>query len=209
MCLCDCSFVRRGDLDRCVRALRRGYLFGNLASGFLCHRFGGDAVSGTAVLLFSCATLCVPYSTSSHKLVSAVRMMEGAFGGMFSPSMQAVAVNAFATPEQRVKFLALVNSCRYGGTIVASILCPLLIKWFSWQTMFQFFGSAGLIWVCVWLQFGRITARENEQQNQVSRRTCTNRIVCDASSCQGVNSDDCSCGIIASEFVGDIVISAL
>jgi ACS family sodium-dependent inorganic phosphate cotransporter len=127
-----------------------GYLFPQLAGGWLADRFGGKRVLGFGVAVWSVATFITPGAArTSFTVLVAVRILLGLGEGVNFPAIHSLTAR-WMPPRERARTLALNFSGMYLGTVVALILSPLIIAMFGWPALFYLSGAAGVVWVALW-----------------------------------------------------------
>ena len=127
-----------------------GYLWPQLAGGWLADRFGGKRVLASGVAVWSAATFITPGAARiSFKALFAVRILLGLGEGVNFPAIHSLTAR-WMPPRERARTLALNFSGMYLGTIVALIFSPLIIAKFGWQALFYLSGAAGVVWVATW-----------------------------------------------------------
>lgn len=127
-----------------------GYLWPQLAGGWLADRFGGKRVLGFGVAVWSVATVFTPGAArTSFTVLFAVRILLGLGEGVHFPAIHSLTAR-WMPPRERARTLALNFSGMYLGTVVALILSPLIIARFGWPALFYLSGAAGVVWVAIW-----------------------------------------------------------
>jgi ACS family sodium-dependent inorganic phosphate cotransporter len=127
-----------------------GYLWPQLAGGWLADRFGGKRVLGFGVAVWSVATFITPGAArTSFTMLFAVRILLGLGEGVNFPAIHSLTAR-WMPPCERARTLALNFSGMYLGTVVAVLLSPLIIARFGWPALFYLSGAAGMVWVAVW-----------------------------------------------------------
>jgi len=127
-----------------------GYLWPQLAGGWLADRFGGKRVLASGVAVWSAATFITPGAARiSFTALFAVRILLGLGEGVNFPAIHSLTAR-WMPPRERARTLALNFSGMYLGTIVALIFSPLIIAKFGWPALFYLSGAAGVVWVATW-----------------------------------------------------------
>ena len=128
-----------------------GYLWPQLAGGWLADRFGGKRVLAVGVAVWSVATVITPGAARmSFIVLFAVRILLGLGEGVNFPAIHSLTAR-WMPQHERARALALNFSGMYLGTIVALLASPLIIAAFDWPALFYLSGAAGVFWVVTWL----------------------------------------------------------
>ncbi len=128
-----------------------GYLWPQLAGGWLADRFGGKRVLAFGVAVWSLATFITPAAArSSLALLFAARILLGLGEGVNFPAIHSLTSRWMPTHE-RARALSLNFSGMYVGTVVALVLSPPIIEVFGWPGLFYLSGLAGVLWVVIWM----------------------------------------------------------
>ena len=99
--------------------------------------------------LWSLFTLVTPIAAqSSHFLLLGARCLMGVGEGTAFPAVHAM-ISKYAKPHQRSSMVAIATSGSYVGSVIALLLCPLIISAYGWPTIFYSFGLAGLVFIAV------------------------------------------------------------
>jgi len=127
-----------------------GYLWPQLAGGWLADRFGGKRVLALGVVVWSLATFVTPGAARrSFTVLFAVRILLGLGEGVNFPAIHSLTAR-WMPQRERARTLALNFSGMYLGTVVAVILSPWIIAAFGWPALFYLSGAAGGVWVVTW-----------------------------------------------------------
>ncbi|RZC53892.1 hypothetical protein C5167_012747 [Papaver somniferum] len=140
-----------------------GYALSQLPGGWLAKLFGGRKVLEVGVLMWSLATICVPFAAGFMPALVLSRILVGIGEGV-SPSAATDLIARQDTStymsipiEERSRAVAFV----FGGLSVGSvagyvpftlILAPPLIQTYGWESVFYLFGFFGVVW-CFGFQF--------------------------------------------------------
>lgn len=79
----------------------------------------------------------------------AIRVIEGCFGGLSFPSINAVYAK-WAPPLERSKMSGFGISGCFAGTVIAMLASGSLAVHFGWESIFYCFGIIGIIWCVTW-----------------------------------------------------------
>jgi MFS transporter, ACS family, solute carrier family 17 (sodium-dependent inorganic phosphate cotransporter), other len=127
-----------------------GYLWPQLAGGWLADRFGGKRVLTFGVALWSVATFITPGAARmSFSVLFAVRILLGLGEGVNFPAIHSLTAR-WMPARERARTLALNFSGMYLGTVVALIFSPLIIATLGWPALFYLSGATGVVWVVLW-----------------------------------------------------------
>jgi MFS transporter, ACS family, solute carrier family 17 (sodium-dependent inorganic phosphate cotransporter), other len=127
-----------------------GYLWPQLAGGWLADRFGGKRVLALGVAVWSVATFITPGAARmSFTVLFAVRILLGLGEGVNFPAIHSLTAR-WMPQRERARTLALNFSGMYLGTVVALILSPMIIATFGWPALFYLSGAAGVVWIAIW-----------------------------------------------------------
>jgi MFS transporter, ACS family, solute carrier family 17 (sodium-dependent inorganic phosphate cotransporter), other len=128
-----------------------GYIWPQLAGGWLADRAGGKRVLGAGVAVWSLATLVTPLAASvSFAALFAIRVVLGLGEGVNFPSIHSLTAR-WMLPEERSRVVSLNFSGMHLGTTLALLLSPLIIVAFGWPMLFYLSGLVGVVWVTVWM----------------------------------------------------------
>ncbi len=128
-----------------------GYLWPQLAGGWLADRFGGRRVLGAGVAIWSLATLLTPWAASiSFGVLFAARAVLGLGEGVNFPAIHSLTARWLLASE-RARSLSLNFSGMYLGTVLAFLASPAIIVALGWPALFFISGALGLAWVLVWM----------------------------------------------------------
>jgi ACS family hexuronate transporter-like MFS transporter len=130
-------------------AFQGAYGVGMLAAGYGIDRFGTRLCYAAAVAWWSCAAL-------AHSLIGSVRGFVWARialglgeSGNFPCAVKSIA--AWFPARERALATGLFNSGSNVGAIVAPALVPWVAATWGWRAAFVICGSAGFVWVGLWL----------------------------------------------------------
>lgn len=84
----------------------------------------------------------------------AVRVIEGIFGGLAFPSVNAVYAK-WSPPLERSRISGFGMSGCFAGTVIAMMLSGWLSVNFGWQSIFYVFGVCGALWSIAWFAIVR------------------------------------------------------
>ena len=127
-----------------------GYLLLQIVGGLLADRFGGKAVLGAGVLLWSLFTMLTPPAASiGLGVLIATRILMGMGEAVTFPSIYSIYARWVPVTE-RSRAVGLANSGIPLGTIFALIFTPMIVQSFGWEWAFYSFGLVGVVWFVAW-----------------------------------------------------------
>jgi len=158
-------------------AVSYGYAAAILPIGLAVSVTSPKALMLGGVGLWSLATLGTPWmagltSTGGDAATAAallpllvIRAGMGAAEAVVLPTMQRILSN-WVPPDKKSTVLSIVISGFQLGTVVAYLVSPLILDFFSgldggpantpgWRGMFYFYGLLGLLWIVPWSLFAR------------------------------------------------------
>ncbi|RZC61948.1 hypothetical protein C5167_023708 [Papaver somniferum] len=135
-----------------------GYALSQLPGGWLAKLFGGRKVLEVGVLMWSLATICVPFAAGFMPALVLSRILVGIGEGV-SPSAatdliarQDTSTYMSIPTEERSRAVAFVFGGLSVGSVAGLILAPPLIQTYGWESVFYLFGFFGVVW-CFGFQF--------------------------------------------------------
>ena len=141
------------DKSDVLSAFFKGYVWTQIPGAYLAQRYGGHVVLGVAALLWSVATLAVPWlALQSPAHVAFGRFMLGAFEGVVFPTIYML-LGARIPADERSRSLAGISIGIFAGAVFSFVASPLLVEGFGWPAVFYFFGWLGVLWVAGWFAF--------------------------------------------------------
>src|ERR1700719_1473054 len=134
-----------------LSAIFWGYIWTQLAGGWMADRFGGHRVLAAGVAVWSLATFIMPPAAAFRfAALLATRVLLGLGEGVNFPSIHSLTAR-WTLPVERARVLSVNYSGMYVGTVLALSASPLIIRAFGWPALFYISGALGLVWVAVWL----------------------------------------------------------
>ena len=128
-----------------------GYLWLQLAGGWLADRFGGRRVLAAGVGVWSLATFVTPIAArASFAALLAARVLLGLGESVNFPSIHSITARWMLASE-RARAISLNFSGMYLGTVLALIVSPPIIVAFGWPALFYISGAIGALWVAAWM----------------------------------------------------------
>jgi len=127
-----------------------GYLWPQLAGGWMADRYGGKKVLGFGVAVWSLATILTPAAARiSLGVLFAARILMGLGEGVNFPAIHSLTAR-WMPQRERARTLSLNFSGMYLGTVVALVFSPIVIEAMGWPALFYLSGAIGVIWVIAW-----------------------------------------------------------
>ncbi|MBE3604182.1 ACS family MFS transporter [bacterium] len=127
-----------------------GYLWLQMAGGWMADRFGGKRVLAAGVALWSLATFLTPLAASwSFGALLAMRALLGAGEAVNFPAVHSIAAR-WTIASERARAISLHFSGVAFGTVVAMLLSPLIILRYGWPAVFYISGALGVAWLAAW-----------------------------------------------------------
>lgn len=122
-----------------------GYALSLVPSGWLATKFTGQRVLKAGVIMWSVATAAVPLCANALPLLLFSRVLVG-FGEGVAPPAATDLVARLMPPSERTRAVAAVFNGFNVGSILGLLASPILIENFGWESVFYFFGAAGVFW---------------------------------------------------------------
>jgi ACS family sodium-dependent inorganic phosphate cotransporter len=127
-----------------------GYLLLQVVGGRLADRYGGKAVLGAGVLLWSLFTVLTPPAAYlGFGVLIAARILMGTGEAVTFPSIYTL-YSRWVPLTERSRAVALANSGIPLGTVFALVVTPLIVQRWGWEWAFYLFGAVGVLWYLVW-----------------------------------------------------------
>ncbi len=144
-------------MGRVLSSFFVGYLLLQIVGGRLADRFGGKAVLGAGVLLWSLFTILTPPAAFiGFGVLIATRILMGMGEAVTFPSIYTL-YSRWVPLTERSRAVALANSGIPLGTVFALVVTPIIVTQLGWEWTFYLFGAVGVFWYAVW--HVRVTAR--------------------------------------------------
>ena len=138
-----------------------GYLLLQIVGGRLADRFGGKAVLGGGVLLWSLFTVLTPSAAGlGLAVLIACRIAMGMGEAVTFPSIYSL-YSRWVPLNERSRAIGLTNSGIPLGTVFALIVTPFIVEAAGWQWAFYLFGAVGVIWFLGWRSLVTSTPAEH------------------------------------------------
>ncbi|OIT29451.1 PREDICTED: probable anion transporter 6, chloroplastic [Nicotiana attenuata] len=122
-----------------------GYALSQLPGGWLSKIFGGSKVLEVGVLVWSLATMLVPYLAGFMPALIFSRILVGIGEGV-SPSAATDLIARTIPLEERSRAVSFVFGGLSFGSVTGLLLAPPLIQNYGWESVFYLFGFLGIAW---------------------------------------------------------------
>nr|WP_180203598.1 MFS transporter [Pseudomonas sp. SbOxS1]NYU03328.1 MFS transporter [Pseudomonas sp. SbOxS1] len=129
------------------------YSLSGVLVGFLANRAPTRWILTGMSLVWMAAQLLVTFSSGISALVAS-RLLLGIGTGPATAVTQHACFKWFNPKERMLPSSLIYSSIMLGGLIGAAIL-PYAIEHLGWRLAYFCLAVAGLIWLCLWLAFGR------------------------------------------------------
>ena len=137
-----------------------GYLLTQVIGGRLADRYGGKAVLGFGVLIWSLFTLVAPPAAALGVTVLVVaRILMGMGEAVTFPAIYALYARWIPVKE-RSRSAGFSNSGIPLGTVFALLATPIIVASWGWEWVFYLFGAVGFVWCAIWYFLIAATPRE-------------------------------------------------
>ncbi|MEN0106806.1 MAG: MFS transporter [Pseudomonas sp.] len=139
------------------------YSLSGVLVGFLANRLPSRLILGSMSLVWMVAQLLTAISSSFFALVAS-RMLLGAGCGPGTAVTQHACFKWYA-PRERVLPAALIQVAIMVGAILGALSLPLIIQHAGWRMAYLALAAIGLLWLGLWLVFGREGTYGEEAQD--------------------------------------------
>ena len=127
-----------------------GYVLFQIPSGWLANRYGGKALLGWAVIIWSAMTFLTPIAANiSFAALIAVRILMGAGEAGAFPASYAL-FGKWMRREERSRSIAALLSGLPLGTLFALAVTGPIVTAYGWPSIFYVFGGAGFLFALAW-----------------------------------------------------------
>ncbi|MBG6291023.1 MULTISPECIES: MFS transporter [Pseudomonas] len=137
------------------------YSISGVLVGFLANRFPTRWILAGMSVVWMASQLVVALSSGFAALVAG-RLLLGAGTGPGTAVTQHACFKWFG-PKERVLPSALIQVSIMLGAVLGALSLPLAIQHFGWRTAYFLLALLGLVWLVVWLIFGR-EGQQTEQE---------------------------------------------
>lgn len=124
----------------------------HLPGGLIAEKYGGKHTLGIGILLTAIFTLLTPAAVKWGDYVAlvALRIAMGFGEGITYPAIN-VLLAQWVPPEERSRIGSFVYAGAMIGTIFATTVSGLILKYYSWPVVFYVIGVACILWYLIWL----------------------------------------------------------
>ncbi|ADP16518.1 major facilitator superfamily protein 27 [Achromobacter xylosoxidans A8] len=129
------------------------YSFAGVAVGFLANRVKTKWILLAMSLLWAAAQFIVSFVSSFAALVAS-RVLLGAATGPATATTQHAGFKWYPANE-RIGVSTLIQVSMLLGGLLASAVMPLSIQHLGWRLSYLLLGVVSVVWVALWLPFGR------------------------------------------------------
>lgn len=134
-----------------------GYLLLQIIGGRLADRYGGKAILGMGVLLWSVFTILTPPAAAlGITVLIMARIAMGMSEAVTFPSIYSL-YGRWVPIQERSRAVGFTNSGIPLGTVFALIFTPIIVQSLGWEWAFYLFGTVGLVWFTFWYRM--VTSR--------------------------------------------------
>jgi ACS family sodium-dependent inorganic phosphate cotransporter len=127
-----------------------GYLILQVVGGRLADRYGGKAILGFGVLLWSVFTMLTPPAAAMGLTILIIaRIAMGMSEAVAFPAIYSI-YGHWIPVQERSRATGFTYSAIPLGTVSALILTPIIVQQMGWQWAFYLFGVVGLVWLIFW-----------------------------------------------------------
>ncbi|XGA80052.1 MFS transporter [Halomonas sp. CH40] len=137
------------------------YSISGVLVGFLANRMSSRWLLTAMSVITMMAQLLAALSTSFYTLLAS-RMLLGIGCGPSTAVTQHACFKWYA-PRERVLPAALIQVAIMLGAIIGAIALPRLIEQHGWRTGYFIIAGIGLIWLILWLLYGREGQHDDTQ----------------------------------------------
>ncbi len=155
-----------------LAAFRWTYALMHLPAGLVADRFPVRGVFAIALALWSFAGAAA-FWVASLGLFKWTRALLGLGEGVNWPFSTRIVSNLLPRADRGLG-MGIFNSGAALGALAAPLIITPLANVYGWRWPFLFIGSAGFLWVCIWLWFTR-GARQAAFANEATEPAHSNR----------------------------------
>lgn len=143
------------------------YAAGEIASGWLCDRFGARRLLTRVVLVWSAFTAMTGLALGFWSLYI-TRLLFGAGESGCFPGLARV-FRTWLPPEERNSAEGIkAASARWGAALTPALIAALYTH-FTWRQVFFLFGGVGIIWAVLFSRWYRDDPHQHPDVNQAER----------------------------------------
>ncbi len=148
-----------------------GYLFTQVAGGWLAERFGGKVVLGSGVVFWSLFTLITPVAAAGGlTALLMTRVLMGVGEGVTFPSIYAL-FGRWVPTEERSRAIGILFSTIPLGSVFALLATPWIVSHYGWQVAFYAFGAIGFVWWFFWHRVASATPEQHPRMSEAELQT--------------------------------------
>ncbi|XP_016838309.1 putative inorganic phosphate cotransporter [Nasonia vitripennis] len=139
-----------------------GYVITQLPGALLAEKFGGKQTLGLGMLCTAILTIAIPFAVTWGESTALIvlRVLMGLGEGVTLPALN-VMLAQWVPPDERSKTGSFVYVGAPLGTVFATAISGVILKYTSWPIVFYFFGGIGIVWYFIWLVTCYNTPREH------------------------------------------------
>lgn len=138
-----------------------GYVLLQVLGGRLADRYGGKAVLGIGVLLWSLFTMLTPPAAAlGFTLLIITRIAMGMGEAVTFPSIYST-FSKWVPLTERSRSIGFITSAIPLGTVFALIVTPIIVQAWGWEWAFYSFGAVGVVWFFFWQRLVTSTPEEH------------------------------------------------
>jgi ACS family sodium-dependent inorganic phosphate cotransporter len=138
-----------------------GYVLLQVVGGRLADRYGGKAVLGMGVILWSLFTILTPPAAAlGFTVLILTRIAMGMGEAVTFPAIYST-FSKWIPLAERSRAVGLINSAIPLGTIFALVTTPIVVQIWGWQWAFYSFGATGIVWFFFWQRMVTSTPQEH------------------------------------------------
>ncbi|OQV24545.1 Sialin [Hypsibius exemplaris] len=147
-----------------------GYIFTQLAGGWLARRYGGKHPMGLGIFIAGILTLLTPVAANVHYgLLIALRVAEGLASGFCYPALNQL-ISRWSPAAERTRASAIVNAGNPAGMIVVLAVSGYLGDSFGWESIYYVFGGISSLWFVCWQLFVYNSPEDHPTIREAERR---------------------------------------
>ncbi|MCH1493395.1 MAG: ACS family MFS transporter [Luminiphilus sp.] len=127
-----------------------GYVLLQVIGGRLADRYGGKAVLGLGVVLWSFFTMLTPPAAAlGFTLLILTRIAMGMGEAVTFPAIYST-FSKWVPLSERSRAVGFINSAIPLGTVFALLVTPIVVQHWGWPWAFYSFGAVGIVWFVFW-----------------------------------------------------------
>lgn len=130
-----------------------GYMFLQLPGGYVADRLGGRLIPFLCVG-WSLATFLTPLGATALPLMLVLRFLVGGFEAPIVPVMS-ITNAAWVPRHELARAQTIIPAALNAGIMIGYPLVTSITLAFGWRWVFYLCGGIGIVWVFLWLWYGR------------------------------------------------------